>query len=124
MQGWSHAMNYESKEQTSESGATGATEHVCDPGKVSWLCEWTDLSFLICKNEDGEFQNLRDAFQLKDSQNQSGDTLSWFNIFLGFGDRKQIQLSHISLVSICLFTLQFFFKSRINFIPVVNWQRG
>ena len=81
MQGWSHTMNYESKEQTSESSASRATERVCDPGKVSWLHEWIDFSFLICKNEEGEFQNLRDAFQLKDSQNQSGDTLSWFNVF-------------------------------------------
>lgn len=78
-------MNYESKEQTSESSASRATERgSSDPGKVSWLHEWIDFSFLICKNEEGEFQNLWDAFQLKDSQNQSGDTPFLIQHIFGF----------------------------------------
>lgn len=37
MQDRSHAMNYESKEQTSESGTIRATKRVCDLGKVKLL---------------------------------------------------------------------------------------
>lgn len=74
------------------------------------LGKWTyytrSFSSLICENEKGELQSLWGAFQLKDSKNQRASTISWSNIFIIFGYRKQIQLSRTSLVRVCLFTPQ------------------
>lgn len=67
MQARVNAMNYESKEQTSESGATGATEWFCDLRKRIYYTR--SSSSFICENEEGELQKLQGAFQLKDSKN-------------------------------------------------------